>query len=110
MQEKIGARSREYHQSVKASRAEQIPTLGNCTKIGQYSLEDLGDRALDGVANLLPPPLGLSRLLEQNASARQLLEDYSAEAVLGFKAELIALTMQRSVPPPKSARVRPLSL
>ena len=106
LQEKIGLRSRQYHESVKAARADPIPTMGNCAKVGQFSLQDLGDRAHEGVANLLPPPLGLDRLLEQNASARQLLEDFSAEAVLGFKTELTAL-MPQSVPLPKNARVWP---
>lgn len=92
---------------MKAARADPIPTMGNCAKIGQFSLQDLGDRALEGVANLLPPPLGLDRLVEQNASARQLLEEFSAGEVLGFKTKLIALTRHRSQAQPKTARVRP---
>ena len=66
----------------------RIPTLGNCLKAGRFSFQDLGDRAVEGISNLLPPPLGLDQTLEQNATAIKLLDEFSEDSILAFKASL----------------------
>lgn len=85
-----------YHAGIKAAKEQRIPTFGNCLKAGKYSYEDLGDRAMQGVANLLPPALGLARLVEQNASALQMLEeDFTADDIMGIKTSFRHASGQR---------------
>ena len=85
LQEKIKQWSRQYHTNAKAARELRIPTLGNCLKSGRYSLEDLGDRATECIADLLPPPQGEATAAEQRASANDLLQHFSVENVLSLK-------------------------